>query len=73
MGTWLFVAFHIISVGFCLFATRSALYCLSKYQVTPKLRYTLFGLIEARYVGILYVIIIFLLAVYSIVMAFFFL
>lgn len=56
MGYWLFVAFHIISLVFCIFATRATFQYLSKHQIKAKARYLLFGVVRTRYIGLFYVL-----------------
>lgn len=72
MGYWLFVAFHIISLAFCIFATRATFQYLSQHQIKAKARYLLFGVVRTRYIGLFYVISIATVSVSSLVLSTFY-
>ena len=55
MGHWSFIVFHLLSLVFCIFATRVTFRYLSKHQISAKTRYLLFGFIRTRYIGLFYI------------------
>lgn len=67
MGYWLFLLFHVFSLGLCLFATRSTMRYLSKHQVTPKIRHLPFWRLRTRYVALFYIASITAMTLYSII------
>lgn len=66
MGFWIFLTFHIISLLFCIIATRMTFYVVMKHQVNPKIRFLLFGFIKTRYVAFLYILSMIMLTTFSI-------
>jgi len=55
MNWWLFFGFHILSLVFCLMATRATFRYLSKYRMTPQTSFLMVGLERTQYVALFYV------------------
>lgn len=72
MMIWLFVILHVISLFFCLLATRTTFRYLTKHMIIPQHRYILFGRIRTRHMALFYVSSISLLTALSIGMALFY-
>ena len=65
MGLTLFLIIQIISVAVCFFATRSTFRYLSKHQVVPQQRYTLFQIVRVRHIGLGYLASVILVCLYA--------
>lgn len=65
----IFIAFHLLSLIFCVLATRTTFHYLSKHHYTAKTRYLLFGFVRTRTVAFFYLFSIILLSTFSITIA----
>lgn len=72
MLIWAYISLHLISLVFCLFATRATFRYLSKHQIVPQHRYLLFGRVRTRHLALFYVSSISLMTVFSIGMGFYY-